>query len=242
MDKSTTAGVSVLQQRKARATSEYQVPPPPRPVENIQTLAPYLDMSGSNSASPTPSPKQNRRPHSLGRISQTLKFKSRKEEVKPAKPESPEYAEIKSPPRRVLNQKDPFGTLRASKRSNSGREDALKMDDDDVFLPAANSSFNNNNLDKFGTMRASRSMNGKVNKSAVDYREKNGEETAAVGYENELAITNELLQLLEDFKTKSYSVKEMETMFDHWRRKAAVYDVPRRSKVRNHSSSPLLSL
>ena len=63
------------------------------------------------------------------------------------------------------------------------------------------------------------------------FRDRRDKVNQSVGYENELAITNELLQLLEDFKTKSYSVKEMETMFDHWRRKAAIYDVPGRAKV-----------
>ena len=40
----------------------------------------------------------------------------------------------------------------------------------------------------------------------------------------DLVITDELLQLLEDFKTKSYSMKEMEMLFENWRRKAAIYE------------------
>jgi hypothetical protein len=37
-----------------------------------------------------------------------------------------------------------------------------------------------------------------------------------------LAVTEELLNLLEDFKQKSYTLKEMEMLFENWRRKAEV--------------------
>ena len=37
-----------------------------------------------------------------------------------------------------------------------------------------------------------------------------------------LAVTEELLSLLEDFKQKSYTLKEMEMLFENWRRKAEV--------------------
>jgi hypothetical protein len=37
-----------------------------------------------------------------------------------------------------------------------------------------------------------------------------------------LAVTEELLSLLEDFKQKSYSLHEMEALFENWRRKAEV--------------------
>ncbi len=35
-------------------------------------------------------------------------------------------------------------------------------------------------------------------------------------------MTEELLSLLEDFKQKSYSLHEMEALFENWRRKAEV--------------------
>ena len=53
----------------------------------------------------------------------------------------------------------------------------------------------------------------------------------SASYENELALTNELLMLLDDFRNKSYSVKEMEAMFDTWRKKASIYDFPNKHKV-----------
>jgi len=54
--------------------------------------------------------------------------------------------------------------------------------------------------------------------SRTDYRGLPGE----VGIEDNLAVTEELLELLEDFKQKSYTVKEMEILFENWRRKAAI--------------------
>ena len=65
----------------------------------------------------------------------------------------------------------------------------------------------------------------------IDYRRipANSPENGAVGTNStimneDLVITDELLQLLEDFKTKSYSMKEMEMLFENWRRKAAIYE------------------
>ena len=121
--------------------------------------------------------------------------------------ESPQYQEIKTPPRPVL-PKDPFGTMKAASTQKRDYPDDL----DDVFLPVTKVN------DKFGTLRA----NDLATKQA-DYRE-NGKKSG-FGYETELAVTNDLLNLLEEFRTKSYSVKEMEIMFDHWRRKASVASV-----------------
>ena len=55
--------------------------------------------------------------------------------------------------------------------------------------------------------------------SRIDYRNLNGENGVE---EDNLAVTEELLELLEDFKKKSYTVKEMEILFENWRRKAAI--------------------
>merc|ERR1712243_306016 len=64
-------------------------------------------------------------------------------------------------------------------------------------------------------------MGGEVKEatSRTDYRGLPGE---AGGEEDNLAVTEELLELLEDFKQKSYTVKEMEILFENWRRKAAI--------------------
>jgi len=43
-------------------------------------------------------------------------------------------------------------------------------------------------------------------------------------HRDDLAVTDELLDLLEDFKAKSYTVKEMEVLFENWRRKASIGD------------------
>jgi hypothetical protein len=41
-----------------------------------------------------------------------------------------------------------------------------------------------------------------------------------------LAVTEELLSLLEDFKQKSYSLQQMEVLFENWRQKAEVSITP----------------
>ena len=114
---------------------------------------------------------------------------------------------------------------------------------DDVFLPEGSSSDpaavtvprSGSKEDPFGTMRASQAV-------AADYREQQQQHQGQQqkrksllplrSYESELAITNELLALLESFRTKKHSVKEMETMFDAWRRKAEVYDAQNKAKVK----------
>ena len=93
-------------------------------------------------------------------------------------------------------QDDPFGTLRASKKISPSPEDS----DDEVFITN----------DKFGTLKA--------NKMMQDYRE-----TPSSGQNNnseELAITDEFLKLLDDLQSKNYSAKEMESLFENWKRKA----------------------
>ncbi|XP_059091357.1 uncharacterized protein LOC131886916 isoform X1 [Tigriopus californicus] len=211
--------------------SEYQVPPPPRPVPGMVPAPPYLDMAGSGgsgTSSSTESPKQKRRP-SFNILTQTLKFRAKagKENQnlgKSSKMESPPHQELPPP-------KDPYGTMRA----NSGRdcrkileeeeEDSNHQNEDDVFLPPINKSSSAD--DPFGTLRANRALH-KTESAWMDYR--GCSEAKPGSIEDELAVTNELLQMLEDFKTKSLSLKEMEIMFDNWRRKASYYDqdLPRR--------------
>ena len=93
---------------------------------------------------------------------------------------------------------DPFGTLRAS-RASSVPKSVSSAVSDDVFVPVV----------------------GEVAEatSRIDYRGLPGETR---GEEDNLAVTEELLELLEDFKQKSYTVKEMEILFENWRRKAAI--------------------
>ena len=78
-------------------------------------------------------------------------------------------------------------------------------DNDDVFL-----------LDRFGTMRASDAIAAR--KKMEDYRRTEGGDRSL---NDELRITDDLLNLLDDFRNNPYSAKEMETKFDEWRRKAA---------------------
>jgi hypothetical protein len=212
--------------------SVYQIPPPPRPVESTVAAfvkAPYLDMSGSGSGSATPTEAPTS--PTTAKASQT----SQKNGALP-KGESPQYHEIKSPPQTA----DPFGTMRAS-NNNRARSIEAQTDDDDVFLPTATIAKD----DPFGTLRANRAMGmfnnnnectpARQQQQQLDYRgeqEEKNSRNGGAGYENELAITNELLYLLEEFKNKSYTVKEMEVMFDKWRRKAAIYDFPDKSKVK----------
>ena len=209
-----SAGSEQAQEPAPAALSEYQVPPPPRPVAAAQAKAPYLDMSASGNASAPP--KTERKAVQTGTDGNNE--------------DSPKYHEIKAP---SAPAEDPFGTMRAAAR-------LLKDDEysDEVFLPSEESDASNvrksKDDDPFGTLRANRAirmLNEKrsvVSQQQMDYR---GDLQKASGYENELAVTNELLCLLEDFKNKSYSVKEMEVMFDKWRRKAAIYDFPDRAKV-----------
>ena len=209
------------------APSDYQVPPPPRPVEacssTILAKSPYLNMSGSGSGSATPadsaSPKTDRK------AVQTVVGQGEKESLK--------YHEIKSASASAAN--DPFGTMRAAPRLP--KED----EDDDVFLPSESTSDPNSTKikrskeDPFGTLRANkaiRMLNEKRSAVSQEQRDYRGDLQKVTGYENELAITNELLCLLEDFKNKSYTVKEMEVMFDKWRRRAAIYDFPDKAKVK----------
>lgn len=232
------------------AVSEYQVPPPPRPVvQQQQQQKPYVDMnSGGSSKSPSPTQQRRRSSSFSGSvINATMKMKSAKEKAETSTPvkdpswamrkkkhESPEYYEIKSPP--LVQVADPFGTMRASKRRGMVEPKTANMDDDDVFLPVGVRSQTATlpSQDPFGTLRANKAMqNQNKREQQLDYRSTESQMRTKSGPENELEITNELLNLLEDFKTKNYSVKEMEVMFDKWRRKAAIYELPEKNKVQN---------
>merc|ERR1719273_823277 len=91
---------------------------------------------------------------------------------------------------------DPFGTMRAARANSVPKSFSSETSNDDVFVSETKEKFNRN-----------------------DYR---GVKDESVSSNNNLAVTNELLDLLEDFKKKSYSVKEMEIMFENWRRKASL--------------------
>lgn len=208
--------------------SEYQVPPPPRPVEGsvrVSAKAPYLDMSGSGSGTATPADSAS--PKTERKAVQTA--------VNQTEDDSPKYHEIKSPSASAA--RDPFGTMRAASRRPKDDED------DDVFLPSESAvdrdadapKVKKSKEDPFGTLRANkaiRMLNEKRSVASQEQRDYRGDLQKVTGYENELAVTNELLCLLEDFKNKSYTVKEMEIMFDKWRRRAAIYDFPDKAKVK----------
>ena len=226
--------------------SNYQVPPPPRPIPSTPSKPnPYLDMSGSNSGTPSPClqrrgtvphdrVQKNRNTRNLNDLFQNCHTMSRTINQSGANSDSAAtraatlskynldstYQEIDSPKtvdpfgtmrasklRRSLREKtpnvperlyvnDPFGTMRAARANSVPKSFSSENSNDDVFVPETKEKCNRN-----------------------DYR---GVKEESVNSNNNLAVTNELLDLLEDFKKKSYSVKEMEIMFENWRRKASL--------------------
>ena len=165
--------------------------------------------------------------------------------------------QIPPPPRPVVpNNKDPYGTMRALKKlatpplavdtvlnstynGQKGTKENFETDvdldelgDDDVFVTG------NGNPDKFGTFKANKAINSNLQQeNRMDYRETKGAKSDNNGSgtngnnqaSEELAITDEFLKLLEDFQSKNYSTKEMEMLFENWKRKADLQDL----KVRN---------
>ena len=119
-------------------------------------------------------------------------------------------------------QKDPYGTMRAEKKLSTPPECIEKIEkyteelEDEVFF-AEN--------DKFGTLKANKAIIQKMD-NRMDYREtkinKNGN---SMSTSDELAITDEFLKLIEDFQTKNYSPKEMEMLFENWKRRADLHDI-----------------
>ena len=111
---------------------------------------------------------------------------------------------------------DPFGTLRANKAINNRFLDNQALPGENfvkkVQLPSAVISNKEKHLIDYRGIPA----NSCANDSTA------GVNTSSIN--EDLVITDELLQLLEDFKTKSYSMKEMEMLFENWRRKAAIYE------------------
>ena len=113
---------------------------------------------------------------------------------------------------------DPFGTLRANKAINNRvlrrsaekafMEEEMKLKEP---LPMAVISNKEKHLIDYRGIPATNPDNGVFGLNSTIMNE-------------DLVITDELLQLLEDFKTKSYSMKEMEMLFENWRRKAAIYE------------------
>ena len=129
------------------------------------------------------------------------------------------------PPPRPVHEKiqnngnsDPFGTLKASKKITEKPDkvlDDMEEGDDDVFIT------NTVNEDKFGTLKANKVMNSMRNEQLQDYRASNNKPDLGQSTDD-LTITDELLKLLEDFQKKSYSAKEMEMLFESWKRKASI--------------------
>jgi hypothetical protein len=108
--------------------SAYQVPPPPRPVpatppRHRQTAGPgnYLDMSRSNSGTPSPA-SQHRMPHPRGQsdvaaLLQQLQLRREMDTMSKYNLDS-SYSRSKA----TLGLEDPFGTLRGSRARRSLRE------------------------------------------------------------------------------------------------------------------------
>ena len=201
--------------------------------------APYLDMSGSASGSPSPCVQRRReaaagrstrsQPRDLSEMFRSCRAHEAAAARRPAAAAAATiskynldstYQEIDSP-----KNVDPFGTFRASKVRRSFKEKTPPVLGERLYVN-----------DPFGTMRAARansvpkSFSSEASNDEV-FAPPGTEEAARPDYRglksesvnnNNLAVTNELLELLEDFKNKSYSVKEMEIMFDNWRRKASL--------------------
>ncbi len=171
-----------------KAVAEYQVPPPPRPVPQFLSESEDDDIDNN--------PLQRRGSLSSGirfRSTPIAKMTSTSVQTMPLKKkkESPQYQEIKSPP----IAKDPFGTMRASKRVVRNKKDSVELEDlDDVFLPCQ--------------------------------KAENADKAKEKAYDLELTLTNELLQLIEDYKTSKISLKEFEIRLEQWRGKAAICDPP----------------
>ena len=179
--------------------NNYQIPPPPRPV--------HLKPSGGTSGTSYPDSISllNNNEHQL----------------------------------KSKNKNDPYGTMRAEKKLATPPETKLDVTTKDTFatddpdLDEGDDDVFVSNTDKFGTMKANKAIN-KVQENRMDYRETKGaQKQSASGSgtttggmaSDELAITDEFLKLLEDFQSKNYSAKEMEMLFENWKRKADLQDL-----------------
>ena len=220
--------------------NNYQIPPPPRPIPSTPTQNrgahnPYLDMSGSNSG--TPSPCLNRRqsinrntrrsqPRDLNDLFETCQAVTNRGTITQTGTETISKPNLDSTYQEIASPKniDPFGTFRASKSRRSFKEKSATSER--VYVN-----------DPFGTLRASRansapkSFSSEASTNDDVFTNNENEQTIRSDYRgnnsnssnsDSLAVTNELLDLLEDFKKKSFSVKEMEILFENWRRKASL--------------------
>ena len=126
---------------------------------------------------------------------------------------------------------DPFGTLRANKAINNRVTKSLIEREEETrqkqpLKMAVISNKEKHLIDYRGIPASNQDSSGTAG-------------AISSGISEDLVITDELLQLLEDFKTNSYSMKEMEMLFENWRRKAAIYETSGSdkdevlSKVRN---------
>ena len=105
-----------------------------------------------------------------------------------------------------------------------------------VFLFPYYSNIKEND-DKFGTLKANKVMNS-MRQERLDYRETSNKKSDIGGFglvgggngstlpNDDLIITDELLTLLEDFQKKNYSAKEMEMLFESWKRKGIKRKLP----------------
>ena len=148
---------------------------------------------------------------------------------------------------------DPFGTLRASKNltkvaaavkvENLVREPSLESaddDDDDVFHKetVTRPVLNLDNNDRFGTLRAANRVVNRPHPSPTsamdDYRSTTLPRTQPSGDQltrDEVRLADELLKILDEFQKKSYSAKEMEEIFENWRKRADINLPPSHEKV-----------
>ena len=155
---------------------------------------------------------------------------------------------------------DPFGTLRAStvSRKKENHETTNFSSDDEVFLRDKPKQIPNSQTDKFGTLKAANRVVNRPQPSPTsamdDYRsatlprslQNGGGATQYSGDDNltrdEVRLADELLKILDEFQKKSYSAKEMEEIFENWRRKSDLAPPATQEKVTLSNSVLLLGI
>ena len=125
---------------------------------------------------------------------------------------------------------------------NPTLDEIYSSGDDDVFHQDShknhnNNNNNNNNNDPFGTLKAANRVVNRPHPSPTsrdkmdDYRSttlpRANQPPPSSMYSgvnhlsrDEVGLADELLKILDDFQKKSYTAKEMEDMFENWRKKA----------------------
>ena len=189
-----TGSLQIPGKQTGNEIGTYQIPPPPRPVLHRK-----------------PSP------------------------IEITKPKTDPYGTLRAPKSLVK-----ISSSRKPETLDRDSNENYTSEDDDVFLhkenPTQNNNNNNNNSDRFGTLKAANRVVNRPQPSPTmsrmdDYRSttlprchqmNNSGNFSSENHltRDEVGLADELLRILDDFQKNSYSAKEMEDMFENWRRKA----------------------